>query len=142
MQHCARYEQGIRGGRVQPIAGIVLPISQSRRSGVSSEVVRYEVDSGTITEIEIEPVAGFQPASSGDVAGRVREAAKPAIQAARELLDQVRVLTPDAVQVKFGVKVTGTTNWLIAKAATEGNFEVTLHWQPQASPADGSTFDS
>ncbi|MFD6565255.1 CU044_2847 family protein [Micromonospora profundi] len=100
------------------------------------------MDSGTITEIEIEPVAGFQPASSGDVAGRVREAAKPAIQAARELLDQVRVLTPDAVQVKFGVKVTGTTNWLIAKAATEGNFEVTLHWQPQASPADGSTFDS
>ncbi|MCG5471442.1 hypothetical protein LADH09A_005435 [Micromonospora sp. LAH09] len=109
---------------------------------MSSEVVRYEVDNKTIAQIEIEPIAGFQPAGTGDVAGRVRDAAEPAIQAARELLEQVRVLTPDAVQVKFGVKVTGTASWLIAKAATEGNFEVTLSWQPGMPPVDGSTFDS
>ncbi|MET8040333.1 CU044_2847 family protein [Micromonospora sp. NPDC005215] len=109
---------------------------------MSSEVVRYEVDNKTVAQIEIEPIAGFQPASAGDVAGRVRDAAEPAIQAARVLLEQVRVLTPDAVQVKFGVKVTGTTNWLIAKAASEGNFEITLSWQPGISPNDGSTFDS
>ncbi|MFF0314795.1 CU044_2847 family protein [Micromonospora sp. NPDC005252] len=105
-------------------------------------MVRYEVDDRTIAQIEIEPVAGFQPASAGDVAGRVRDAAAPAIEAARELLEQVRALTPDAVQVKFGVKVTGTANWLIAKAATEGNFEVTLSWQPGMPPDDGTTFDS
>ena len=35
---------------------------------------------------------------------------------------------PDSVEVKFGIKVTGTADWLVAKAATEGNFEVTLKW--------------
>ncbi|GAB3934514.1 hypothetical protein GCM10027614_07660 [Micromonospora vulcania] len=47
------------------------------------------------------------------------------------MLDRVRELAPDGVEVKFGVKVTGTANWLVAKAATEGNFEVTLSWSPQ-----------
>jgi hypothetical protein len=62
------------------------------------------------------------------VAGHVRRAVEPAIAAAREVLDQTRAMAPDTVQVKFGVKVTGTTNWLVAKAATEGNFEISLTW--------------
>ena len=49
--------------------------------------------------------------------------------AAREVLEQVRAAGPDEVEVKFGVKVTGTMTWVVAKAATEGNFEVTLKWQ-------------
>jgi hypothetical protein len=97
---------------------------------VSSEVVRYQVDDKTVALFEIEPIDGFQPAGARDIAGRVREAAAPAIEAARELLVQVKDLAPDGVEVKFGIKVTGTANWLVAKAATEGNFEVTLTWQP------------
>lgn len=53
---------------------------------------------------------------------------EPAVAAAREVLDQTRAMAPDTVQVKFGVKVTGTAHWLVAKAATEGNFEITLTW--------------
>jgi hypothetical protein len=102
-----------------------------------SEVVRYQVDSETVALFEIEPTPGFRPAAAGDLAGRVKDAAAPAIEAARELLEQVKDLAPDAVQVKFGVKVTGTANWLIAKAATEGNFEVTLAWQPGSPPGGG-----
>jgi NTP-dependent ternary system trypsin peptidase co-occuring protein len=101
---------------------------------VTSEVVRYQVDSKTVAQFEIEPIPGFQPAGAADIAGRVREAAGPAIEAARELLEQVKDLAPDGVQVKFGVKVTGTASWLIAKAATEGNFEVTLSWQSGPPP--------
>jgi len=56
---------------------------------------------------------------------------------ATAVLDRVRELSPDGVQVKFGVKVTGTMNWLVAKAATEGNFEVTLGWDPKNPPAAG-----
>jgi hypothetical protein len=104
---------------------------------VSSEVVSYQLDDKTTALFEIEAVAGFRPAGVGDIAGRVKEAAAPAIEAARELLEQVRDLAPDGVEVKFGIKVTGTTNWLIAKAATEGNFEVTLSWQPGTGPANG-----
>lgn len=99
---------------------------------MSSEVVRYQVDEKTVAQFEIEPVEGFQPAGAGDIAGRVREAAGPAVEAARELLVQIKELAPDGVQVKFGIKVTGTANWLVAKVATEGNFEVTLTWQPSA----------
>lgn len=100
-----------------------------------SEIVRYQLDDASTAMFEIDPVPGFQPAGVGDVAGRVREAAGPAVEAARELLEQVRDLAPDAVQVKFGIKVTGTANWLVAKAATEGNFEVTLSWAPGGAPA-------
>nr|WP_296069880.1 CU044_2847 family protein [uncultured Actinoplanes sp.] len=96
---------------------------------MSPEIVRYQLDDMTTAQFEIDPVTGFQPAGANELAGRVREAAGPAIEAARELLDQVRDLTPDGVEVKFGLKVTGTANWLIAKASTEGNFEVTLSWR-------------
>jgi hypothetical protein len=111
--------------------------SQRKVAPVSSEVVSYQLDDKTTALFEIEAVAGFRPAGVGDIAGRVKEAAAPAIEAARELLEQVRDLAPDGVEVKFGIKVTGTTNWLIAKAATEGNFEVTLSWQPGTGPANG-----
>ncbi len=51
------------------------------------------------------------------------------------LLEQVRAAQPDGVEVKFGVKVTGTATWLIAKAATEGNFEITLTWKADKASA-------
>lgn len=104
-------------------------------TSLSSEVVRYELNDKTTAQFEIEPVAGFHPAGVGDVAGRVREAAAPAINAAREVLDQVRALAPDGVDVKFGIKVTGTNSWLIAKASAEASFEVTLSWRPDTPPA-------
>ncbi|MEU1887000.1 CU044_2847 family protein [Micromonospora rifamycinica] len=97
---------------------------------MSSEVVSYELADMSTVRFEIEPVAGFQPAGVGDIAGCVKDAAGQAIEAAREVLEQVRSLAPDGVDVKFGIKVTGTTNWLVAKAATEGNFEITLSWRP------------
>ena len=103
-----------------------------------SEVVRYEVDGATMVSFEIEPTTGFQPAGVGDIAGRVRDSVAPALAAANEVLEQVKRLGPDAVEVKFGVKVTGTANWLVAKAASEGNFEVTLSWrQASAHGRDG-----
>lgn len=106
---------------------------------MSTEVVRYRVDEATVAHIEIEPTVGFQPAASGKVAGLIRDAARPSIEAAKELLEQVKGLQPDGVEVKFGIKVTGTANWIVAKAATEGNFEVTLSWQPAAEcSADAS----
>src|SRR5690349_12958043 len=93
-----------------------------------SQVVTYAVDEGETVSIEITPIEGFVPVGVETVAGHVRRAVEPAIAAARLVLDQTRAMAPDTVQVKFGVKVTGTTNWLVAKAATEGNFEITLTW--------------
>jgi hypothetical protein len=99
-----------------------------------SQVVTYSVEGDETVAIEITPIEGFVPVGVETVAGHVRRAVEPAIAAARVVLDQARVMAPDTVQVKFGVKVTGTTNWLVAKAATEGNFEITLTW---GQPAQG-----
>lgn len=104
---------------------------------MSSEIVTYEVDGTTVARFEIDPPDDFRPAGVGDVVGSVRKAAAPAIEAAREILAQARALSPDGVEVKFGVKVTGTANWLVARAATEGNFEVTLSWRPDTAPVSG-----
>ena len=94
-----------------------------------AQIVTYAADDDLVVSFEVAPVPGFAPASAGQIAGRVREAIGPAVEAARVVLDRTKELCPDQVDVKFGVKVTGTANWVVAKAATEGNFEVTLSWR-------------
>ncbi|MBO3746674.1 hypothetical protein J5X84_11405 [Streptosporangiaceae bacterium NEAU-GS5] len=95
------------------------------------QVVRYTVDESTIVSFEIDAVPGYQPAAApDDIAGRIQEAVEPATKAAQAVLDQVKQAGPDEIELKFGIKVSGTMNWLVAKAATEGNFEVTMTWKP------------
>jgi hypothetical protein len=114
-----------------PLAGRPYSCGTPQRNGGAavSEIVRYRVDDETVAQFEIDPVPGFHPAGAGDIAGRVWESAGTAVEAAKVLLDRVKEVAPDSVQVKFGVKVTGTANWIVAKASTEGNFEITLAWQ-------------
>ncbi|GAA1041071.1 CU044_2847 family protein [Virgisporangium ochraceum] len=104
-----------------------------------TEVVRYTVDDGSVVQFEVDPPAGFDRASTDRVLGRIRSAVDPTLVAAREVLEQAKTLVPDEVEVKFGIKVSGKANWLIAKAATEGNFEVTLRWQPGTGRPDSET---
>jgi Trypsin-co-occurring domain 1 len=104
---------------------------------MASVVVGYALDDGTVVRFEIEPSAGFRPAGPDDIAGRIRDAVAPAVEGARAVLEKVKEAAPREIEVKFGIKASGTANWLVAKAATEGNFEVTLTWAPQ--PAAGIT---
>lgn len=99
-----------------------------------AQVVRYTAD-GTATEVsfEIEPPEGFRPVGAADVAGHIHEAMAPVVAAARDVLEDLKALRPDGVEVRFGVKVTGTANWLVAKAASEGSFEVKLSWERDRS---------
>ena len=91
--------------------------------------VGYTLEDGTVVRFEVEAGLGFTQAGGGEIVAKLADAAAPLVAGARVLLDQVRATRPDEVEVKFGVKVTGTANWLIAKAATEGNFEITLTWK-------------
>ena len=95
---------------------------------MSSQVVTYRVDDATTVRFEIEPAAGFQPAGPNEVAGRIREAITPAVEAAKVVLEKVKETRPDEIEVKFGIKASGGANWLVAKATAEGNFEITLTW--------------
>ncbi|HEU0088190.1 MAG TPA: CU044_2847 family protein [Pseudonocardiaceae bacterium] len=99
-------------------------------------VVSYTLDDETVVRFEIEPGAGFRAAGPDEIAGRIREAVAPAVAGARAVLEQVRQAAPRQIEVKFGIKVSGTANWWVARAATEGNFEVTLTWAPD--PAAGT----
>jgi hypothetical protein len=86
------------------------------------------LEDGTVVRFEADPDDSFHPVGADEVLGRIREAVQPAVAGARAVLEQVRAMHPDAVELKFGVKVTGAANWVVAKAATEANFEVTLSW--------------
>ncbi|POM22761.1 hypothetical protein BTM25_49650 [Actinomadura rubteroloni] len=104
------------------------------------EVVKYELDDATQVAFEIDPGDEYRPVGTAeDVHGRVRDAIDPAVRAARVVLERLKDASPDEVEVKFGVKVSGTANWLIAKAATDANFEVKLVWRsgvPAAAPEE------
>ena len=95
---------------------------------MTTQVVSYQVDDGTTVRLEIDPAPGFQPAAPGEVLGRIQEAVTPAVEAAKVVFEKVKEIRPEGIEVKFGIKASGEANWLVAKAAGEGNFEVTLTW--------------
>jgi Trypsin-co-occurring domain 1 len=97
---------------------------------VPAEVAKYQVDESTVVGFEFYPQPGWHPAGAEGIAGQVRDAIGPAVDAAKAVLDRLKEAKPDKVEVKFGVKVNGEANWLVAKAATEGSFEITLSWEP------------
>ncbi|MGH3550752.1 MAG: CU044_2847 family protein [Pseudonocardiaceae bacterium] len=99
---------------------------------MAATVVSYALDDETVVRFEIEPTADFRPAGPDEIAGRIRDAVAPAVEAASAVLEKVKE-APDEIVVKFGIKVSGTANWLVAKAATEGNFEITLTWTPASA---------
>ncbi|MFI6516677.1 CU044_2847 family protein [Spirillospora sp. NPDC050679] len=99
-----------------------------------AEVVRYELDDTTQVTFEIIPESGFRPAGAAEAAGRVRDAVDPVVQAARTVLDKLKETSPDELELKFGVKVSGKANWIVAKAATDANFEVKLIWRAAPAP--------
>jgi hypothetical protein len=98
---------------------------------VGSQVVSYQLDSSTTVQFEIDPADGFRPASPGQVSGKIREAVGPAIEAAKAVLDRAKEIRPDEIEITFGIKVSGDTHWLVAKAAAEASFEITLTWSPR-----------
>ena len=115
---------------------------------MTTQVVTYQLDDSTTVRFEVEPVEGFRPAGAGQVAGRVRDAVGPAVDAAKAVLDKVKEVRPDEVEVSFGIKVSGGADWFVAKAAGEASFEVRLTWArraesataaPEAASSAGST---
>lgn len=96
---------------------------------MQTTVVKYEVDEETEVYFEIQPPDDFHPAGADELIGNLKKAVEPAVEGAKAVLEKVKEMQPDEVEVKFGVKASGTMNWLIARAVTEGNFEITLSWK-------------
>jgi len=107
-------------------------------SGDRTELAIYQLDDSTMVGFEFEPGPGWHPAGAKEFAGQVRNAVGPAVEAAKAVLEKIKEIKPDRVEVKFAVKVTGEASWVVAKAATEGSFEITLTWQPDDDDVPGA----
>lgn len=94
----------------------------------------YALDDGTRVEFETEPVDGWREVGAEEVIARISDAVTPVVEGAKAILDRLKAVAPDDIEITFGVKVSGTTNWVIAKAETEGNFAVKLTWSPGDHP--------
>lgn len=105
---------------------------------MASQVVEYQLENSTAVGFEFEPGPGFHQAGVKEIVGQVSKAIEPAVEAAKAVLEKVKEIKPDGVEVKFGVKVTGEASWVVAKAATEASFEITLTWQAASAEAVAS----
>lgn len=93
-------------------------------------VVTYALNDSTKVRFEIDPPAGFQEAGADRVIGKVQDALAPAIETANLVIDKLKEAKPGGITVSFGLKVSGKLDWFVARAGTEGNFQITLTWQP------------
>ena len=62
--------------------------------------------------------------------GRLESALGGVRDAAQATLDTLSKLSPETVEVEFGIKLAGEAGALIAKTSAEGHFTVRLSWSP------------
>jgi hypothetical protein len=110
------------------------------------------LESGGVVNVEVadDAPASIVPVGRGSDAAAAavrtfRQALSEVMPAVEEVLDQMRTTAsqPDRVAVQFGVKITGETTAILAKAAGEANFTITAEWgRPQNELCRTSTRDS
>jgi Trypsin-co-occurring domain 1 len=108
-----------------------------------AEVVRFEVGDGSSVLVETEgDTFGVERVSRGadgivEAGRRLEDALASVRDAARASLSVLRELSPDVVEVEFGIKLAGEVGALIAKASSEGHFRVKLSWSPETGSTAG-----
>ena len=99
-------------------------------------VVRYEVGEGSSVLVEVDEdtygVEAVSRTSNGIAeAGQRLESALASVRdAAQATLDALTKLSPESVEVEFGIKLAGEAGAMIAKTSAEGHFTVKLSWSP------------
>jgi len=85
-------------------------------------------------EVDDDDVLGPQPVSDEEKTVRSFEEALRRVQpAVGRVLASLRELTPGAIEVEFGLKLTGEAGAIFAKVASEGHLRVKAIWP---SPVD------
>ncbi len=104
-----------------------------------TEVVRFQVgdDSSVLIEVD-EDAFGVERVSRGpdgvvEAGRRLTEALGSVRDAAQASIDVLHTLSPDGLELQFGVKLAGEAGAIIAKTAAEGHFSVKLTWSPNGS---------
>ena len=103
-----------------------------------AEIVRFEVGEGSYVLVETaEDTFGIEHVSRGadgivDAGRRLEDALTSVRDAARATVNVLRELSPDGVEVEFGIKLAGEAGALVAKTSAEGHFTVKLSWSAKA----------
>ena len=103
-------------------------------------VVRYQIGDGSSVLVEVDEdtygVEAVSRTSEGVLeAGQRLESALASVRdAAQAALDAMSKLSPETVEVEFGIKLAGEAGALIAKTSAEGHFTVRLSWSPDTRP--------
>jgi Trypsin-co-occurring domain 1 len=113
------------------------------RGTTMTEAVRFQLEDGSTVLVEAADddfgVERVSRATDGVVEaterleqalGSVRDAAKASIEA-------LRTLSPQKVELEFGVKLNAEAGASIARTAAEGHFVVKVTWAPEDNPQIG-----
>ncbi|MFF0110722.1 CU044_2847 family protein [Streptomyces hirsutus] len=110
-----------------------------------SEVVRVEVgtDSSVLVEMD-EDTFGMERVSRlsdgvREAGYRVEDALSGVRGVALAALETLKELSPEGVEVEFGIKLTAGVDALIAKSTGEGHFTVKVSWAPGRIPDPKAT---
>ncbi|WP_457946166.1 CU044_2847 family protein [Pseudarthrobacter sp. alpha12b] len=107
-----------------------------------TEVLRYEVGSGTVlVEVADGSYGVDHPARNEqgilDTGRRLEDALASVRPAARAALEAMAELTPEQIQVEFGVKLAGDAGAMIAKSSSDAHFVLRMSWTPTVSALPG-----
>ena len=102
-----------------------------------TEVVRYEVGSGTIlVEVDDNSYGVDHPGRNEqgilDAGRRLEDALAAVRPAAAAAVDAMREIGPEHIEVEFGVKLAGTAGAVIARNAAAGHFVLRMSWSAAA----------
>ena len=102
-----------------------------------SRYVEFTLSDGSTVIIESdEDESGVVKAGLGDAVERAGEMFEQAIENARKsamvIVDKMRELEPDEVEVTFGLKASGELgNIVVAKAGVEASYSIKLKWKKE-----------
>lgn len=109
-----------------------------------TQVVEFPLDGGDFVLVEVSDLGGGDVDRVGRAGTMVRETGETLQDVLRgtrsaieSVLGQMRDMAepPDKVTLKFGIKFTASAGVVVAKAASEANFELTVEWaKPSAAP--------
>jgi hypothetical protein len=103
------------------------------------EAVRFQLDDGSAVLFELnEDASGITRVNrltDGviEASQQLEEALGSVRHAAKASLDALRSLSPEKLELQFGVKLTAEAGALIARTAAEGHFIVTVSWAPEVA---------
>ncbi|HJV99671.1 MAG TPA: CU044_2847 family protein [Arthrobacter sp.] len=102
-----------------------------------TEVVRYEVGSGTVlVEVDGNSYGVNHPARNEqgivDAGRRLEDALASVRPAAAAVVEAMRELAPEQMEIEFGVKLAGDAGAVIARNSGDGHFILRMSWSPSA----------